>query len=70
MRAHPGDQLVAESPATGTNRHDSRNVGLPHADGTPPYDVHWSDADHVSLVFPGPDAHVRHLEHRVGRTHK
>ncbi|MFB6986800.1 MULTISPECIES: DUF1918 domain-containing protein [unclassified Streptomyces] len=40
MRAHPGDQLVAESPATGTNRHDGRIVGLPHEDGRPPCDGH------------------------------
>jgi nitroimidazol reductase NimA-like FMN-containing flavoprotein (pyridoxamine 5'-phosphate oxidase superfamily) len=25
--------------------------------------VRWSDTDEVTLVFPGPDAHVRHLEH-------
>ncbi|MEU6018279.1 DUF1918 domain-containing protein [Streptomyces sp. NPDC047515] len=70
MRAHLGDHLVVESPATGASRRDGEIVGLRHADGTPPYDVHWSDTDHVSLVFPGPDAHVRHLEHGAGRTHE
>jgi transcriptional regulator with XRE-family HTH domain len=24
--------------------------------------VHWSDTDEVTLVFPGPDAHIRHTE--------
>lgn len=33
-------------------------VGVPHADGTPPYLVRWSDDDHTSLVFPGPDARI------------
>ncbi|MDW6057411.1 DUF1918 domain-containing protein [Streptomyces sp. FXJ1.4098] len=68
MRAHIGDQLVIESPKTGTTRRDGEIVGLHHADGTPPYDVRWSDTDEVTLVFPGPDAHIRHLEDRPGKT--
>ncbi|MFF8908307.1 pyridoxamine 5'-phosphate oxidase family protein [Streptomyces olivaceoviridis] len=63
MRAHLGDQLVIESPAAGAARRDGEIVGLHHDDGTPPYDVRWSDTDEVTLVFPGPDAHIRHLEH-------
>ncbi|MEE1769956.1 DUF1918 domain-containing protein [Streptomyces sp. JV185] len=63
MRAHLGDQLVIESPATGAARRDGEIVGLHHEDGTPPYDVRWSDTDEVTFVFPGPDAHIRHLEH-------
>lgn len=63
MRAHLGDHLVIESPATGVTRRDGEIVGLHHGDGTPPYDVRWSDTDEVTLVFPGPDAHIRHVEH-------
>ncbi|MXM64686.1 DUF1918 domain-containing protein [Streptomyces sp. HUCO-GS316] len=63
MRAHLGDQLVIESPTTGVTRRDGEIVGLHHDDGTPPYDVRWSDTDEVTLVFPGPDAHIRHVEH-------
>lgn len=63
MRAHLGDQLVVERPATGAARRDGEIVGLHHEDGTPPYDVRWSDTDEVTLVFPGPDAHIRHLGH-------
>jgi transcriptional regulator with XRE-family HTH domain len=62
MRAHLGDQLVIESPATGATRRDGEIVGLHHEDGTPPYDVRWSDLDEITLVFPGPDAHIHHLE--------
>ncbi|MER7182225.1 DUF1918 domain-containing protein [Streptomyces hyaluromycini] len=61
MRAHLGDQLVIESPATGATRRDGEIIGLHHEDGTPPYDVRWSDSGEVTLVFPGPDAHVHHL---------
>ncbi|KAF5999108.1 pyridoxamine 5'-phosphate oxidase family protein [Streptomyces sp. WAC00263] len=71
MRAHLGDQLVVESPTTGGAKRDGEIVGLHHEDGTPPYDVHWSDPDEVTLVFPGPDAHIRHLEHEhPGTTHE
>ncbi|WP_127361146.1 DUF1918 domain-containing protein [Actinacidiphila soli] len=70
MRAHLGDQLVVESPATGANRRDGEIVGLHHEDGTPPYDVRWTDTDEVTLVFPGPDAHVRHVGHGPGRPHE
>lgn len=69
MRAHLGDQLVVESPATGATRRDGEIVGLHHEDGTPPYDVHWSDTDAVTLFFPGPDAHVHHVEHEPERNH-
>ncbi|MEU2737917.1 pyridoxamine 5'-phosphate oxidase family protein [Streptomyces sp. NPDC007095] len=70
MRAHPGDQLVIESPAPGVARRDGEIVGLHHPDGTPPYEVRWSDTDEVTLVFPGPDAHIRHVEHTPGRAHE
>jgi hypothetical protein len=63
MRAHLGDQLVIESQKTGATRRDGEIVGLHHEDGTPPYDVRWSDTDEVTLVFPGPDAHIKHVEH-------
>ncbi|MFI8091011.1 pyridoxamine 5'-phosphate oxidase family protein [Streptomyces sp. NPDC086080] len=66
MHAHLGDQLVVESPATGVPRRDGEIVGLHHDDGTPPYDVRWSDTQDVTLVFPGPDAHVKHLGHEPG----
>ncbi|MEV7202521.1 DUF1918 domain-containing protein [Streptomyces griseoluteus] len=62
MRAQRGDHVVIESPSTGAARREGEIVGLRHADGTPPYDVRWSDTDEVTLVFPGPDAHVLHLE--------
>ncbi|MEU1891210.1 DUF1918 domain-containing protein [Streptomyces pristinaespiralis] len=68
MRAHLGDQLVIESQKTGATRRDGEIVGLHHEDGTPPYDVRWSDTDEVTLVFPGPDAHVRHVEGQPGTT--
>jgi len=60
MRAHVGDQIVVESPTIGTHRRDGEVVALHHPDGTPPYDVCWSDDSRVTTFYPGPDAHVRH----------
>lgn len=63
MRAHLGDQLVVEPTTDGAARRDGEIVGLRHEDGTPPYDVRWSDTDEVTLVFPGPDARIRRPGH-------
>lgn len=67
MHASLGDRLLVESATTGRPRRDGEIVGLHHADGTPPYDVRWSDTGKVSVVFPGPDARVHHFEHRAGQ---
>ncbi|MFJ3336254.1 pyridoxamine 5'-phosphate oxidase family protein [Streptomyces sp. NPDC086766] len=65
MHAQLGDRLVVESAVTGSARRDGEIVGLHHDDGTPPYDVRWSDTGEVTLVFPGPDARVQHLGHEA-----
>ncbi|MBQ0890649.1 DUF1918 domain-containing protein [Streptomyces sp. RM72] len=65
MYAHLGDRLIVESPSTGVTRRDGEIVGLHHDDGTPPYDVRWSDTGDVTLVFPGPDARVNHGSEEV-----
>ncbi|WP_078630747.1 DUF1918 domain-containing protein [Streptomyces griseoaurantiacus] len=64
MRAHLGDQLVVESNRSEATRREGEIVGLHRVDGTPPYDVRWSDTDEVAFVFPGPDAHVQCTEQR------
>ncbi|MFD9813416.1 DUF1918 domain-containing protein [Streptomyces sp. NPDC059080] len=58
--ARVGDRLIVGGATVGDEGRDGEIVGLHHADGTPPYDVRWSDTDRVTLVFPGPDAHVQH----------
>ncbi|WP_413253450.1 DUF1918 domain-containing protein [Streptomyces pseudovenezuelae] len=62
MRAQLGDELIVESPTTGATKRDGEIVGLHHDVGTPPYDVRRSDTEEATLVFPGPDAHVRHVQ--------
>ncbi|MGF1239694.1 pyridoxamine 5'-phosphate oxidase family protein [Streptomyces sp. 2-6] len=69
MHAQLGDRLVVESPVTGVTRRDGEIVGLHHDDGTPPYDVRWSDTGEITLVFPGPDAHVHPVGHGESTGH-
>ncbi|GAA2494955.1 DUF1918 domain-containing protein [Streptomyces sp. NPDC059506] len=63
MRASVGDRVIVESATTGQPRRDGEIVALHHPDGTPPYDVRWSDTGRVTVVFPGPDAHIHHFAH-------
>jgi hypothetical protein len=61
MHAAVGDQIVVRSPHEGGAR-DGTIVEVHGPDGSPPYTVRWSGDAHTSLVFPGPDATVQHLE--------
>ncbi|MER6779060.1 MULTISPECIES: DUF1918 domain-containing protein [unclassified Streptomyces] len=61
IHAEVGDQIVVGGPAVGTPGRDGEVIALHHTDGTPPYDVRWSDTGRTTVFFPGPDAHVRHL---------
>ena len=58
MRAEPGDWLNIKSPVNEQPMRRGHILEVRSADGSPPYLVHWLDDDHVSLVFPGPDASV------------
>ncbi|HKN96330.1 MAG TPA: DUF1918 domain-containing protein [Pseudonocardiaceae bacterium] len=58
MHAKRGDWLVVEG-----SRAERRGVRgsieeVLSTSGEPPYRVRWSHDDHVSIVFPGPDARV------------
>ncbi|MGW3449341.1 DUF1918 domain-containing protein [Streptomyces sp. NPDC001076] len=61
MHARVGDEIVVQGTTDGVVARDGEVVGLHHPDGSPPYDVRWADDGRVTLYFPGPDAHVRHL---------
>ncbi|MEZ0089056.1 DUF1918 domain-containing protein [Streptacidiphilus sp. EB129] len=67
MKATIGDQVLVESSTTGRARRCGEVVGLHHEDGTPPYDVRWTEDGHVSLLYPGPDTHIEHPR-RLERT--
>ncbi|MGL5810892.1 MAG: DUF1918 domain-containing protein [Nocardioides sp.] len=63
MRAEVGDRLVIRSRTLGGPSRDGEIIEVRHPDGSPPYQVRWSDNGHETLVFPGPDAYVEHFDH-------
>ncbi|WP_370962568.1 DUF1918 domain-containing protein [Amycolatopsis sp. cg9] len=58
MHAQPGDWLVIKGTRAGAPGQRGRILEVRSPDGTPPYVVRWTADDHVSTVFPGPDAVV------------
>jgi Domain of unknown function (DUF1918) len=58
MFARPGDRIVIRGDHRGRPLRDGEVIGVERPDGSPPYRVRWSDTGHVSLFFPGPDAHI------------
>jgi uncharacterized protein DUF1918 len=58
MKAKVGDFLVMKG--TTVEQHDQRGVitEVRSADGSPPYVVRWLANDHITTVYPGPDALV------------
>ena len=65
MKASVGDWLVVDSATIGRARRNGVVLALRHQDGTPPYEVQWSDTGRITLVFPGPDSHIEHAPHRA-----
>ncbi|MFH9347946.1 DUF1918 domain-containing protein [Kitasatospora sp. NPDC017646] len=63
MEAAVGDRIIVQGTRPGAARRDGEIVGLHHADGSPPYDVRWSDDGRVTEYFPGPDARIHHYRH-------
>lgn len=58
MHAKAGDWLVIETSTLDRPGARGRIEQVLSATGEPPYQVRWSQDDHVSIVCPGPDARV------------
>ena len=58
MRASVGDTIIVASNVVGGAVREGRVVEVRHPDGTPPFEVEWSDTGERTLVFPGPDTRV------------
>ena len=54
MRAHVGDTLIVE----GDHARTGRIIGVPHADGSPPYIVKWLADGHIAMMSPGDFARI------------
>jgi uncharacterized protein DUF1918 len=65
MKAEVGDRLVVHAHHLGESERDAEILQVIGEDGGPPFRVRWSDDGHEGLFFPGGDASVEHLEHRV-----
>jgi len=60
MRATVGDRIVVASGVVGGAVRDGVVISCPHEDGSPPFQVRWSDTGEETLVFPGADTLVQH----------
>ncbi|MGW7534993.1 DUF1918 domain-containing protein [Amycolatopsis sp. NPDC054798] len=58
MHAQPGDWLVVKGVRVDLPEQRGRIVATGEPDGRPPFTVRWLADDHVSTIFPGPDAIV------------
>ncbi|MCZ2812066.1 MULTISPECIES: DUF1918 domain-containing protein [unclassified Modestobacter] len=58
MRAEVGNWLVVRNRLLDRPVRAGEIVEVPHADGSPPWTVHWLDDERTSVVFPGSDAVV------------
>ncbi|GAB2496953.1 hypothetical protein GCM10027063_40070 [Promicromonospora xylanilytica] len=58
MKAAVGDRIVTASGVVGGVVRDGVVTECPHADGSPPYRVRWSDTGEETLVYPGADTVV------------
>ena len=52
MRARIGDRLVVGAGRIG------EIVGVPSADGSPPYIIKWLNSGHIAMVFPDQYARI------------
>lgn len=65
MYAAPGDRLIIHGTHVDDVVRDGEILEVRGENGEPPYVVRWSDTDHETLIYPGPDATVHHYEHKT-----
>jgi Domain of unknown function (DUF1918) len=63
MQAQPGDRLLIHGHRQGEPDRGGEILEVHGKGGEPPFLVRWDDNGHEGLVFPGPDATVKHLVH-------
>lgn len=62
MYAHVGDRLLVE----GDSARTGLIIGVPHADGSPPYIVRWLANGQIAMVIPGEFARLIPASHPAG----
>ena len=61
MFATVGDELIVEGHRIGEPRHAGKVEEVRGDNGGPPYLVRWDDTGRSTLLFPGPDSRIEHL---------
>jgi hypothetical protein len=64
MQALSGDQVVVKGRRIGMPDRKGEVLETRGPDGSAPFLVRWDDSGHVTLLFPGTDAVVEHLERK------
>ncbi len=64
MHAHAGDQVVVKGHRIGEPDRRGEVLEARGVDSSGPFLVRWDESGHTTLLFPGTDAVVEHLEER------
>lgn len=64
MKAQVGDRLVIKGHRVGEPDRDAQIIDVRGPDGEPPYAVRWSDSGRETLIYPGVDGRIEHVDHR------
>ena len=64
LRAEPGDRLVIRGHEIGEVERDAEVLEANGTDGGAPFLVRWEDTGHETLLYPGSDARIEHLDGR------
>ncbi len=62
LTGHPGDRLVISGHHLGEVERDAEILEARGPGGSAPFLVRWEDTGHVTLLYPGSDARVQHLD--------
>jgi len=58
MHAKAGDWLIVETSTLDWHSARGQIEEVLSKDGQPPYRVRWTTDNHISVIFPGPDARI------------
>lgn len=62
LDVHVGDELIIDGHRIGEPARRGEVIEVRRTDGGPPYRVRWDDSGRETLLFPGPDCRVKHLD--------
>jgi hypothetical protein len=60
MKAAAGDRLIVKGHRIHEADREAEILEVLGEDGAPPYRIRWSDSDHDTQMYPGPDARIEH----------